>query len=137
MTPSARTLEVIDIPEHCGNAPRKAVIRDFLIALYQRDIPQVRENLHHEVSWDVKGSTHLQSLDDIVSWLEAQPNATGLQLHTVITHGTDCGADGHVSYTDGTRLAFNHVFIFAGHAKTAKIKTIRSYLIPLEETSTP
>ncbi|OAV59885.1 hypothetical protein [Enteractinococcus helveticum] len=131
MTQSAGTLDVIDIPEHCGNAPRKAVIRDFLIALCQRDIPQVQESLKDDVDWDILGPAQLQGGDDSTSWVESQPSATALHLHTVITHGTDCGADGRVTYTDGTEIAFNHVFIFAGHSKTAKIKTIRSYLVEI------
>lgn len=131
MTQAPNTLEVIDIPENCGNAPRKAVVRDFLIALYQRDGAHVLDRLRDEIQWDVIGSTQLQGHDDVESWLETQPDAAALHLHTVITHGTDCGADGRVVYDDGTEIAFNHVFIFAGHAKTAQIKTIRSYLVAL------
>ena len=134
MTQSDDRLNVIDIPEHCGNAPRKVVIRDFLIALYQRGIPQLREALKEDVDWDIIGSAQLQGIDDVSSWVETQPGATAVHLHTVITHGTDCAADGRVTYTDGTEIAFNHVFIFAGHAKTAKIKTIRSYLVQLNAT---
>lgn len=130
MSQPSGILDVIDIPENCGNAPRKMVIRDFLIALYQRDIPQLREALKDDVDWDVIGSTQLQGVDEAISWVETQPDATALHLHTVITHGTDCAADGRVTYTDGTEVAFNYVFIFAGHAKTAKIKAIRSYLVP-------
>lgn len=52
-----------------------------------------------------------------------------LTVHTVIAHGTDCGADGVISYADGRRQAFSHVVIFAGHAETAKIRAIRTYLV--------
>ena len=132
MTQSADALEVVDIPEHCGNAPRKVVIRDFLIALYQRDIPHVQESLKDDVDWDIIGSTQFQGVDEVSSWVQTQPSATALHLHTVITHGTDCGADGRVTYSDGTEIAFNHVFVFAGHSKTAKIKAIRSYLVHID-----
>ncbi|HEY4534782.1 MAG TPA: hypothetical protein VIG71_02215 [Enteractinococcus sp.] len=131
MAESSTTLEVIDIPEHCGNAPRKAIIRDFLVALYQRDTQQVLEHLRDDVEWHVVGTETLQGSDAVQTWLDQQSGVKSLSLTTVITHGTDCGADGTLEFRDGTALGFNHVLIFAGHSKTAKIKTIRSYLVPL------
>lgn len=131
MTGSSHKLEVLDIPEHCGNAPRKVVIRDLLVALYQRDNAYVLDRLGDDIRWDIIGSDELVGLDAVDSWLNDQPNVSGLHLSTVITHGTECGADGRVVHDDGTEVAFNHVFIFAGHAKTARIKAIRTYRVPL------
>ncbi len=135
MNQSDNTLDVVDIPEHCGNAPRKAVIRDFLIALYQRDIVEVLDRLRDNVHWDIMNLTQLQGLDEVEPWVASQSKVSALHLNTVITHGTDCAADGRVIYDDGTELAFNHVLIFAGHTKTAKISTIRSYLVPLNASA--
>lgn len=129
----ARTsgLTVSAMPEDCNNAPRKMVIRDFLIALYSSDTAALAELLHADVNWQViAGPTHAGA-DASLAWAGSQPAAKDLVIHTVITHGTHCGADGVVEFTDGSRRAFNHVMLFAGHAKTAPIKTIRSYLIDL------
>lgn len=129
MSQSPNTVDVIDIPEHCGNAPRKAVVRDFLIALYQRDEPAVLDRLRDDVQWDVIGSTQLHGHQAVESWLKTQPDVSALHLLTIITYGTDCAADGRVVGDDGTQTAFSHVFSFAGHTKTAQLKTVRSYLV--------
>ena len=122
-------LTVVDVPEDCGNAPRKIVIRDFLIALYQRDVGAVLAALHDSVQWEIVGSCQLEGPSEVDAWLTQQPAATELHVALVITHGTDCGADGTVVYAKGSQVRFHHVLIFAGHSKTAKIKQLRSYLI--------
>lgn len=129
MTSESNQLTVVDIPEDCGNAPRKLVIRDFLIALYSSSVDDVVGILKDDVQWDVVGSKVLSGRDAVREWVVAAPSAVELKLHTVITHGTDCGVDGVAAYPDSTPTYFNHIIVFAGHSKTAKIKEIRSYII--------
>ena len=128
-----KTLSVIDIPEHCGNAPRKAVVRDFLIAVYERRDNAVVEMLSDTLHWEIFGSTQLTSKQAVREWLAQQPSLIELKLHTVITHGTECAADGVIIAAAGDRKVFNHVLRFSGHTKTAKIKEIRSYVIEHED----
>lgn len=129
MSSSSNTLAVVDIPEHCGNAPRKVVIRDFLIALYSGAIDETLEMLKDDVRWEIIGSHVLSGQAETRAWLMNEPSAQELKLHTVITHGTDSGADGVATYADSGTSYFNHVILFSGHGKTAKIKEIRSYLL--------
>ena len=129
MCSNSSTLAVVDIPKDCGNAPRKIVIRDFLIALYSGDLDQTLEMLTDDVRWEVVGSHVLAGKAETRSWLMHAVSAQELKLHTVITHGTDCGADGVATYENSRTACFNHVIVFSGHAKTAKISEIRSYLI--------
>lgn len=120
---------VIDIPEACGNAPRKIVIRDFLVALYSRDADAVAAALRDDIRWDIVGAHTLTGHQDVLHWLGEEPPVQALQLRTIITHGTDCGADGVITTSDGTGHSFSHVIVFSGHSKNAKIKDIRSYVI--------
>ena len=122
-------LKVIDVPADCGNAPRKMVIRDFLIAVYQRDVDAVLAALHDNIQWEIVETTRLEGHDAVRAWFAEQPPATELHVAMVITHGTDCGADGTVIHADGSQSRFNHILVFAGHSKTAKIKQLRSYVI--------
>ena len=123
-------LKVVEAPKDCGNAPRKMVIRDFLVALYQQDEESVVAALREDVRWEVLGSTVLEGLEDARDWLHRQPPVAELHIATVLTHGTDCGADGWVVHRDGSTTNFSHILFFTGHTKTAKIKQLRSYLIP-------
>ncbi|GAA2042989.1 nuclear transport factor 2 family protein [Yaniella flava] len=129
MTADAEQLSVVDIPENCGNAPRKIVIRDFLIALYSRAADAVIATLQDDIQWQLVGSRTLSTAADVRQWLGAEEPVNELKLHTIITHGTDCGADGTIRHPDGSQSHFNHVIVFAGHGKNAKIKEIRSYII--------
>lgn len=129
MTAHADHLTIVDIPEDCGNAPRKIVIRDFLIALYNRAIDDVITALRDDIRWDIIGSTTLSNTAEVREWLLAEKPVKALKLHTIITHGTDCGADGTITYTNGHHANFNHIILFSGHGKNAKIKEIRSYII--------
>ncbi|HEY4557698.1 MAG TPA: hypothetical protein VIG82_05860 [Enteractinococcus sp.] len=124
-------LQVVEAPEDCGNAPRKIVIRDFLIALYQQDEDHVLEALAEDIRWELVGSRVLNGLEEVREWLRREPPVRELHIAMVITHGTDCGVDGWVVYADGRTRALSHVLIFAGHAKSAKIKALRSYLIDI------
>lgn len=123
------SLQVIDAPKDCGNAPRKMVIRDFLVALYQQDDADVAAALRDNVRWEVIGSTVQEGLDEVGDWVRQQPPAAELHIATVLTHGTDCAADGRVVHVDGSTTHFSHMLFFTGHTKTAKIKKLRSYLI--------
>lgn len=125
----ATHLSVIDIPEDCGNAPRKIVIRDFLVDLYSRSGDAVAAVLHDAIHWDIVGAQTLVGHHEVLHWLDEQPPVQSLQLHTIITHGTDCGADGAITMSDGARQSFSHVIVFSGHGKNAKIKEIRSYIV--------
>ena len=121
--------QVLDILEHCGNAPRNIVIRGFRIALYQRDIETVTADLHLDIQREIVGSDLLTGDDEVCDWIGVQSSAVQLQPTTVITYGTDCGADGWVVHVDGSITRFTYILVFAGHRKTAKIKQVRSYLI--------
>lgn len=129
MTADAHQISVVDIPENCGNAPRKMVIRDFLIALYSRDSDAVIATLRDDIEWHIVGSRILSTAAQVCEWMRAQAPVSELKLHTIITHGTDCGADGTIRFADGSQSHFNHIIVFAGHGKNAKLKELRTYII--------
>lgn len=128
MTPSD-SLAVVRMPNDCGNAPRKALIRDFTIALYRRNANDLMAWLKDNVLWEVVGSGVLAGIDEVQAWLLAEPATTELSVNTIITHGWECGVDGTIVRAGGLSAGFCHILLFAGAAKTAKIKEIRSYLI--------
>lgn len=127
---TSRALEVVDVPEQCGNAPRKLVICDFMVGLYGQDIELVTSLLSDNVQWDIIGAHSMASHDEVATWIMEQNPGRKLAINTVITHGPECGVDGTITYHDGTVAAFSHIMAFTGGAKTAKIKAIRSYIVP-------
>lgn len=128
-TQSDRPLAVIDVPERCGNAPRKAAIRDFTIALYNREVAAVLAVLRDDVDWHIIGERTMTGHDEVSQWITQSAQGKELRIATVITHGTDCGVDGVLTHVDGRDVAFCHLLFFTGGAKSAKIRQVRSYLI--------
>jgi len=122
-------LRVIDAPDDCQNAPRKLVVRDFLVALYQRDIESIRAMLREDIRWEIVGSEAFDDLEQVLGWIQQQAGVDELHIATVLTHGTDCAADGWIIGADGNTIRFCHILVFAGHAKSAKIKALRTYRI--------
>jgi len=68
-------------------------------------------------------------VNHVLGWMQQQAAVDELHIATVLTHGTDCAADGWVIGADGTTTRFCHILVFAGHAKSAKIKELRTYRI--------
>lgn len=122
-------VKVMALPKGCENAPRKQVIADFLIAVYQRDVDAVSVLLHDDVQWEIVGSSKLVGVKHVGDWVTRQQPVVKLELATVITHGTECAADGSIVHSDGSTTRFSHMLVFAGHSKTAPIRRLRSYLI--------
>lgn len=135
--PSARSLAVIDVPDRCGNAPRKAVLRDFTVARFGGDTAHVLALLSDQVQWHIIGDETLMGIDAVQRWLTSQPSPQELRIATVITHGNECGVDGSIVFSDRTTMGFCDMLVFTGGAKTAKIKEIRSYVVLDGEGDTP
>ena len=120
---------IVEAPEDCGNAPRKRVIRDFIVALYSGQTPEVLGYLSENVNWKMIGSWDASDKTGVGHYLSQYTKIVHLRIGTIITHGTDCGIDGEITFESGQQAAFCHVLIFTGGARTAKIKAVRSYQI--------
>lgn len=125
------TLAVVDVPDSCGNAPRRAILRDFTISLYAKQMHELTEMLNDDVQWHLIGSQVLTGAEQVRGWVTEEPAVVKLTIHTIITHGREGGVDGVIERADGTAAGFCHVIAFAGATKTAKIKEIRSYAIAI------
>lgn len=123
-----REIQAIDVPE-CGNAPRREVIRDLVLALSNRDADALTPFLADNVAWDVVGQRELAGLDEVVTWLGGLEELSEVRFRTILTHGREGGVDGTVTTTGGRSFGFAHVFGFVNTAKTAKIKLVRTYLV--------
>ncbi|WP_415953025.1 nuclear transport factor 2 family protein [Streptomyces sp. KLOTTS4A1] len=115
----------------CGNAPRKEVLRDLVIALAERDGETVSALVAEGVVWNQVGVSASDGREAVRGWAAAGPEVEELSFGALITHGREASVDGTLELTDGTRHAFCHVLRFAGAARTAKIVEIRSYVLPL------
>lgn len=114
----------------CGNAPRKEVLRDLVVALAEGNDETVAALVGEDVEWNLVGDTVLRGREAVRAWAADLPEAKEVAFGSLITHGREAGVDGTIEAADGTRYAFCHVLRFPGTARTAKIAEIRSYVLP-------
>src|SRR5690625_7520436 len=72
-------LALVDVPSHCNNAPRKVVLRDFVLALYNQNLEGVAAFLSDKIRWSQIGSQTREGIDAISRWILNQPRARELR----------------------------------------------------------
>lgn len=120
------------LPTDCGNAPRIAIVGEFVTNWAKRDAEAMAAWLTDDVDWTVAGreAASDEAASDEAAADFACPSSTSdyLEVNTIITHGRLASCDGFVDSEPG-RVHFSHVFRFASTSKAAKIKEARTYLI--------
>lgn len=121
--------------EDCGNAPRKLVLRDLQTAWARGEVDAVLEHVRDDIVFDVVGRERIVGKDAFRAELERRAGAgsvSELHIHNIITHGWTAALNATITLADGRRYAYCDVYIFAGAARTAPIKEITSYVLPLD-----
>lgn len=124
---SASTELDVKVEADCGNAPRKAQVRDWLIALAEGDVDAVCRELDDDACWDVVGHQRYDGIDEVRGYVErlAEDHVDQLSIRHLLSHGKQVAAEGTT-----TTSRFAHVITYTGHGKTAKVAEIISYLAP-------
>ncbi len=120
----------LTVPEDCGNAPRKLVLRDFNTALVTKDYTFILDTIADDITWTIVGDETVRGQEAFIRKLDElhQDQAQELVINYIITHGYTASANGKVIGHEQS-YDFCHVYRFAGASKTAKMKEITSYLI--------
>lgn len=122
--------------DDCGNAPRKALLRDFNVAFAHNDAEAVLEPLSDEIVWTMVGDRTIRGKDAVaraLAEMAGEKPALELRIDHIITHGTDAALDGVISFEGSRRIAFCDVYVFSSHAKSARINEMTSYTRELPE----
>ena len=121
----------LSIPDGCGNAPRKLILKDVNLAFVTNDEAFLEENMSDKITWEIIGEATIEGKEPILNRPAEyhKGEITELILHDIITHGRVASVHGKVIGTE-VNYDFCHVYNFTGASKTAKIKEITSYIIP-------
>lgn len=122
---SSRDLQ-INVEADCGNAPRKAHVRDWLIAFAKGDADAVCRDLADDVCWDVAGKQRYDGIGEVRTYVEklTEEHVDELTICHLLSHGKQVAAEGTT-----TSSRFAHIITYTGHGKTAKIAEIISYTV--------
>lgn len=104
----------------CGNAPRKTIVRDLVVALAMKDTDFVAPLIAGDVSWTVIGEQHLVGGPAILVWISGLPVVSEVVFGSLLTHGHEASVDGVLELSDGTKLGFCHPRVTRGGAASAE-----------------
>lgn len=121
----------IECAETCGNAPKKQLLRDMMIAYVKNEMDVCLEPLADNVVWEIVGGMRVEGKGEVKKALcERQgDDIRELSIQNIITHGNSGAINGHIRLKDERSIAFCHVYNFSGFGKKAKIKQVTSYII--------
>lgn len=118
------------VPQDCGNAPRKMILRDFNIAFVTKDHTILLQNIADQVRWTIIGDETVLGKEKFIQKLASFQKDPVAELHIyyIITHGYTASVNGKVNGTHQS-YHFCHVYRFNGSSKSAKISEITSYIL--------
>lgn len=119
----------ISYPENCGNAPRHQIIQEVIVALHSKDVNHLKRWVRDDVEWEIVGFGTLRGVDALCQWVSSSGEKKSLEFKSVLTHGREGSTDGNVTNEQDISAAFSHVLRFTGATKTARIASVRSYLV--------
>jgi hypothetical protein len=118
-------------PDDCGNAPKKAMLKEFNIAMVKKDLDAITAMISDQVSWNMIGDKIIQGKEAFTETLKQRETntTTELSISTIITHGNAGSVNGSYILANGKKYAYCEVYKFTSTSKQAKIKEISSYVI--------
>jgi phosphoheptose isomerase len=121
----------VHVEPDCGNAPKKAALRDFTIAFAEHDKATVLTAVADDIEWEIVGDRQVAGIDAFGDALDGAWSASvrSLSIDTILTHGNQGSVSGSMALTGGDTLRFCDVHRFSSHGKNAKIARITSYWI--------
>lgn len=115
------------LPTDCGNAPRIAIVGEFVTDWAKRDTEAMAAWLTDDAEWTVVGHETVRG-EGVAARVCPEGRTDSLEVTSIITHGRLASCDGFLD-SDSGRLYFSHVLRFASTSKAAKIREARTYLV--------
>ena len=124
----------ITVRPDCNNAPKKALLRDFISAFAHADIDGILSPMSDDIVWNLVGDSVIEGKENVRALLEAMQGigTSDLVIESIITHGREAAVNGVIRSNSGEAHAFCDVVQFTS-TSSMKIKTMTSYSIAIDE----
>jgi len=111
----------------CGNSPRKRLLQEFYMAIYEGDSSFIASHLQENITWEFPGIT-FEDKESCLKYIKKYHSLkiNELSLTKIITHGAEAAVIGSITAEPGMSYQFCDVFTFASAGKSA-IKSIISF----------
>ncbi|AQY52146.1 DNA-binding domain-containing protein [Listeria weihenstephanensis FSL R9-0317] len=114
----------------CDNAPKKRIIRDYLVASASGDRAALESVLEESFVWTVPGEFEIKGRDKFIAELVANLQAVSiLEVQSLLSHGKEGSAHGTVTNKKGKHVYFSDIFTFQSNKPDAKISKLTSFVV--------
>jgi hypothetical protein len=123
----------LNIPEDCGNSPKKALVKELSILFASYRVDEVKKYLAGDIKWTLVGDKPIVGREVFAAELlkMSSNKAKELSIYSIITHGAEAAVHGEMKMQDGKAFGFSDFYEFTS-AKASKVKAITSYVIELK-----
>lgn len=118
---------ILSIPQDCDNAPKRRIIRDFIVAIYKKEWEEINEVLEEKFEYKIISNKTIKVKEDLIRYLDKDITIIELKIDEVLSHGKLGACNGVLKSKKG-EINFAYFFEFISAGKNS-IKTISEYLI--------
>lgn len=108
----------------CGNSPKNRFVQDLAVSMECGE--PMPEAFSDEVIWEHSPAKSTLGKNVVLADLAARPKPDFIAISHAISHGKVGAASGEVTFPDGNRRRFCHVFEFTNN-KADRVAVVRSY----------
>lgn len=117
----------LHIPKDCDNAPKRKVIRDFIVDLYKQDFSKIGQVVEDDFEFRIIPNKTIKNDQELKIYLNKNKNVIELTLEEVLSHGKYGACNGSYK-TENKLIHFAYFFEFKSAGKNT-IKIISEYKI--------
>ncbi len=112
----------IFIPNDCDNAPKRKVIKDFILAVYKNKWSEIENLLDDKFEFDMIGEVKIKEKETLKKYLSSFIKITELKINEILSHGKFGACNGEIIVNE-QQVNFAYFFEFksAGKNIIAKI----------------
>ncbi|NDV16025.1 nuclear transport factor 2 family protein [Muricauda sp. TY007] len=120
----------LNIKPDCGNAPKRALVKDLTCYFASNEIEKAIGLLDTNITWTLVGDKTISGIKPFRTVLQVmrQNKVQELTIYSIITHGKEAAVNGEMVLEDGSTLGFSDFYEFTS-AKGTRVKAIVSYLV--------
>lgn len=113
----------------CDNAPKRRIIRDFLIASYMPSKSLIETLVSEDIYYQITAERDIYGLDNLTQFLSDNSlDVSYLKLSTILSHGKVGSAHGEVILKSGNKIYFGAFVNFQSHKKDALIQEVTLFI---------
>ncbi len=120
---------LLEIMNHCGNAPKMERVIELTIALAKKDINLIYPHVSKDFIWRIVGSDKETKLYELVQEFTNITTITKLTIENALSHGNGAMCEGTVTFEGGNVFYFCNVVKYTSTTKNASVQELHTYYI--------